>query len=465
MEIIGNRELTYLYAGGMPFAIHQKEGENEQLYYLHLDYQGSIRAITNEQGTVVEERDYDACSMGFRFLQAACAVRTIAPSIPKKRSELREGRPRDPNTLEYTANNPFSVSTITNRGYTFHVRETWLFAKSPSRTIPLCGKHIYEFSLINMNARMYDPILRRVISPYNYIQAPDYTQSFNRYSYCWNNPLKYTDPDGDIVVAALIYAVFFTDAGYEAQKYVSPVAVKFNLAVGSEGFHAGAETSIGIPKAAPLSYRWHWGSTYYSGAYDGGVSGHVSKNGKEITYLGVFSLSSTQYHSKGSDGTSTSQTVGRVMIGGPGFNVKYENDWHPEWMDKMAIGFDLNDGGDRYRSAALQVNVGPFKAGFNLFTGDPGLNDDDRIADLGTGIHEGKFVYTSGNSNQYRSGIAYFGFGPFRYGVNSEGVRHQIQNRFAHDFIQKGRAAHFQVMDRSPRPYWYIGSGYGSGLW
>ncbi|MDO8927393.1 MAG: hypothetical protein Q7W54_00205, partial [Bacteroidota bacterium] len=30
-----------------------------------------------------------------------------------------------------------------------------------------------------------------------YVQMPDYTQNFNRYSYCLNNPLKYTDPDGE----------------------------------------------------------------------------------------------------------------------------------------------------------------------------------------------------------------------------------------------------------------------------
>ena len=57
-----------------------------------------------------------------------------------------------------------------------------------------------------MNARMYDPITRRVISPDNYIQAPDNTQSFNRYSYCFNSPLKYTDPSGDIVVESIIMA-------------------------------------------------------------------------------------------------------------------------------------------------------------------------------------------------------------------------------------------------------------------
>jgi RHS repeat-associated protein len=27
---------------------------------------------------------------------------------------------------------------------------------------------------------------------------PDFSQSFNRYSYCLNNPLKYTDPTGEV---------------------------------------------------------------------------------------------------------------------------------------------------------------------------------------------------------------------------------------------------------------------------
>ena len=50
-----------------------------------------------------------------------------------------------------------------------------------------------------MNGRVYDPILGRFMSPDNYIQAPDYTQNFNRYSYVLNNPLIYTDPSGDFV--------------------------------------------------------------------------------------------------------------------------------------------------------------------------------------------------------------------------------------------------------------------------
>ena len=55
-----------------------------------------------------------------------------------------------------------------------------------------------EFGLINMNGRVYDPTLGRFLSPDNYVQAPGNSQSFNRYSYCLNNPLKYTDPSGEL---------------------------------------------------------------------------------------------------------------------------------------------------------------------------------------------------------------------------------------------------------------------------
>lgn len=38
---------------------------------------------------------------------------------------------------------------------------------------------------------------------------PDFSQSFNRYSYCLNNPLKYTDPDGEWFLETFLSA--FTD--------------------------------------------------------------------------------------------------------------------------------------------------------------------------------------------------------------------------------------------------------------
>ena len=49
------------------------------------------------------------------------------------------------------------------------------------------------------NARYYDPVIGRFISPDTVVQSFSSPQKLNRYSYCVNNPLKYTDPSGNIV--------------------------------------------------------------------------------------------------------------------------------------------------------------------------------------------------------------------------------------------------------------------------
>ena len=54
-----------------------------------------------------------------------------------------------------------------------------------------------DFDIINMNGRLYNPVLGRFLSPDNFVQMPGNTQRYNRYSYCLNNPLKCTDPSGE----------------------------------------------------------------------------------------------------------------------------------------------------------------------------------------------------------------------------------------------------------------------------
>ena len=58
-------------------------------------------------------------------------------------------------------------------------------------------EHWNQFGLIDMNGRFYDPLLGRFLSPDPYVQMPENPQNFNRYAYCLNNPLKYTDPSGE----------------------------------------------------------------------------------------------------------------------------------------------------------------------------------------------------------------------------------------------------------------------------
>jgi len=60
-----------------------------------------------------------------------------------------------------------------------------------------------------MNARLYDPYVQRFLSPDNLVQSPLNAQSFNRYSYCLNNPFKYNDPSGNSweVVVGITFGV------------------------------------------------------------------------------------------------------------------------------------------------------------------------------------------------------------------------------------------------------------------
>ena len=72
---------------------------------------------------------------------------------------------------------PDSTTYLINRGYTFH-------------------QHYDKLGLINMNGRVYDPIVGRFLSVDPLVGNPLSAQDYNGYSYCANNPMKYTDPSG-----------------------------------------------------------------------------------------------------------------------------------------------------------------------------------------------------------------------------------------------------------------------------
>ena len=136
--------LTYLGGPLGVFAVVEQRGEDEKVHYVYKDHLGSWTTITNANGNVVREQSFDAW-----------------------------GNMRDPETWSGAV----TQQPMFDRGFTGH-------------------EHLNAFGLINMNGRMYDPIMSSFLSVDNYVQCPDFSQNFNRYSYCLNNPLKYTDPSG-----------------------------------------------------------------------------------------------------------------------------------------------------------------------------------------------------------------------------------------------------------------------------
>lgn len=143
----------FIYAEGQLAAIHIEHEDpqgvidpsRDETRYLHRDALGSIDTITDGQGVIVERMGY---------------------------SPYGQRRQGDWRTI-----GGLNLALYTNRGFTGH-------------------EHIDEVGLIHMNGRVYDPQLGRFLSADPFVQSPTNSQSYNRYSYAWNNPLKYTDPSG-----------------------------------------------------------------------------------------------------------------------------------------------------------------------------------------------------------------------------------------------------------------------------
>lgn len=116
------KEKLYLCGGYYDaVAAYVKENSDQDgVYYILRDYQGSITQVVSPSGSIVQDIRYDAWG---RMCSKLC--------------------------------NPYSYGKepdlFLGRGYTGH-------------------EHLVQFGLINMNARLYDPVLGRFLSPDPFVQ-------------------------------------------------------------------------------------------------------------------------------------------------------------------------------------------------------------------------------------------------------------------------------------------------------
>lgn len=234
----GSVERVYLRGDyySSPVVYVKNNGQAGVLYNIIRDHLGSITHIAKINGDVIQELSYDVW-----------------------------GRLRNPNTYAVYEKDQ-APSLLIGRGFTGH-------------------EHLEDFCLINMNARLYDASLGRFLSPDPYVQMPDASQSFNRYSYSMNNPLCYVDENGEfwhLIIGAVIGGVVnWASHGF-----------KFNakglgyFATGAVAGAVGAGVGAGISSAmAGGSFSaGFWGTTaaktvatsFVSGAAIGGTGGFAS---------------------------------------------------------------------------------------------------------------------------------------------------------------------------------------------
>lgn len=144
----GTAYFRHYIPAGSGRVIHTRWGSSSETYYVATDHLGGSNAITNGSGNLLTIENFDAFGQ-------------------------RRGQSwGTPTSAEMQA-----IAGISRDGYTGH-------------------EHLDNIGLIHMNGRIQDPKLGRFISADPFVQAPDASQSLNRYSYTWNNPLSATDPSG-----------------------------------------------------------------------------------------------------------------------------------------------------------------------------------------------------------------------------------------------------------------------------
>ncbi|NKE71607.1 FG-GAP-like repeat-containing protein [Candidatus Manganitrophus noduliformans] len=134
-ECTGSTCSKYIFAGSQRVAL--KPVGSSEVYYYQPDHLGSSNVVTNQAGTKLQELTYY----------------------------------------------PYG-QTRTNTG-SINVNHKYTSQELDSST----GLYFY-------NARYYDPVLGRFISPDTIVPGRRNPQNLNRYSYVSNNPINYTDPSG-----------------------------------------------------------------------------------------------------------------------------------------------------------------------------------------------------------------------------------------------------------------------------
>lgn len=148
-----NGERTTFYIKGDEGVIaakyHSTVDNSVQYQYWLKDHLGSLQTIVGPNDTILAVLSFDAWGQ----------------------RRYADGSPMPVGLID---------SLLNDRGYTGH-------------------EHLDLFDLINMNGRIYDPILARFTTPDPFIQEVGNIQSYNRFSYVLNNPLSATDPSGYIL--------------------------------------------------------------------------------------------------------------------------------------------------------------------------------------------------------------------------------------------------------------------------
>ena len=312
-----DEERTILYLGGdaysAPAAFVMDEQYGPHMAYICRDHLGSITFVVSDQYT--KEYSYDAW-----------------------------GNRRDPQTYSLQFNT-LNDDLFLGRGYTGH-------------------EHHGYFGLINMNARMYEPILGRFISPDPFVQMPDNSQNFNRYTYCLNNPLRYTDESGEFFFS-LINGV----KDFLVNTFIKVWSQGINAWTNGDNWHStqmAFKIDMGLFqgnfKQIISRFTWELPQTFLGYEFAQGLN--FFNDVKSVTYYGGATAVERYKHPEGwapwNQKLGSAVTLGSFITGDRGlqadpYNSLFQHEyghylqsqiWGPRYIGKVGVPSLLNTGSD-----------------------------------------------------------------------------------------------------------------------
>lgn len=501
------KEKHILYIGGTPYEsnmvyIKNFDEANGAFKFLHKDYLGSILAISDEAGNKLEQRHFDAWG-NFTHLQIASgAVMTDKNSINNaflivdrgytSHEHFGEvglihmnGRLYDPLLRRFlnadeNIQDIFNTQNYNKYGY---VMNNPLMYSDPSGEVIVLGGLLAGAIIGAIKAVMVSAIV--------YMVKAVITGEASKAGFL--KTMLGAAVSG-AVGGALSGAVGSVPSAGTLQEFssmlfsqfLSSMNISWNFSIGDFDFSISPSIVLGKGNGfgANVSTTYHSGDFAISAGY--GIMNYSNHAGSGLKgWEHRTSIMAGTLGTKGNLGFMLgtnmwsglhSQRTGIVRLQSGDFSMTYENDGSP--FGKLGLG----DNNDSWRSAAMTMSIGDFTTGFNLFTGErskktyeEGTKDNPgydiksgkaRSVDAET-IQNVKANGNTGNSGAYgeryrwglvketgsrfRLGAVYVGWKNMRTGLDSEWLRHGVQNTFAHKWLSPQPA--FQMLSNDWKPY------------
>ncbi|MCE4564663.1 VCBS repeat-containing protein [Maribellus sp. CM-23] len=380
----GSTTTEYTWIGGDAYSapvVAEKVGTTTNYYYLLRDYLGNITHKVNTSNTVSAEYSFDAW-----------------------------GRRRNVSDWGYVLDSN-DKALVADRGFTGH-------------------EHLSYFNIVNMNGRLYDPLVGRFLSVDPFVQAPDMTQSYNRYSYCLNNPLLYVDYSGYnwfkdfgkwvsknwkpivtiVATVAVVAAVTVITAGLGTAPLIA------GMAIGGAGAFTGAAVGTWVNKGG----FWegignglvHGVAGAIGGAFGGAAAGWAAKS------MGSFAINGI--------GVAHRSGIGGLVVGGIGGAA---GGGASNFTIGILLTGDLEKAWDMSKEGMLWGGIGGSFTGFmqgyrnampgtNKWTGNPQRKVEIQYPSVGA---QGKKVNAKLISDKYLK----------KNGLDAHGIKYEYLGRGA----------------------------------